>query len=192
MRALARAAVLAAVIVLALPAAAVAYIIAPGTPVRDAGTYNVLPATGTCTIQGVTTPITSLVLNLVSPVSNRFTADPAGLRYWYQLTAVCGDDYVLAELSVPFIYSASSINNTTGTLTVPGIVVPASFTGESVDGWVATATITSGAGTVGSIVYGADNSAETSGVVSRRKAIDKAKTAAEKALQLTNLRVYLS
>jgi hypothetical protein len=189
MRSLARGLLLAFALLLVLPASAAAYITAPGDPVRNGATYNALPAEGTCTIDGATTPITELRLSLVSPVSNRVTAEPSGLRYWYQLTAVCGADYVLAELSVPAVWT---IDDAAGTLTFADIAVPASFTGETYDGLVGTATLTSGAGTVGPVVYGADTSAERSGVASRHRSIDKAKTAADRALRLTDLIIYLS
>jgi len=171
--------------VLALPASALAYINAPGTPVRDpqAGTYNALPVTGACTIAGVTSPITQFKLSLVE-VANYVEATPTGLVFHYSLTAECGQDYVLGDFTVPLAYS---IDDAAGTLTFTGLSVPASFTGETIDGYTGTATVDSGAGPLGPVVYGADTSAEKKTVVSTHRSVDRAKTDADRARLLTSL-----
>jgi len=140
---------------------------------------------GTCTIGGVSTSIDSL--DVVFP-ANPFRADATRVVFDYQLLAHCGTDFVFADFTVPAQWS---INDTAGTLTVSGITVPPSFVGESYDGSVATATITSGAGVLSPVVWGADNSAEKRTVVSYHKKINQASTETARASYLNQLRSTL-
>lgn len=162
------------------------------TPALIAFAYTTPPATtgvaGSCTISGNTVPISSFE---VSYPANPFRAATGGVVMDYYLVAYCGvnangnNEYVMGSFSTAA--GTWAVDDTAGTLTVSGIVVPASYTGDTFDLLTGTADITSGTGSY-SVVWGADNATERRTVVSLHKKITSASDDTTRASHLNQLR----
>lgn len=149
---------------------------------------------GTCTVPygtGSPVPITSFE---VQYPPNPFRAAAGGVVMDYYLTAWCGvngngnNEFVMQLFTTAA--STWSIDDAAGTLTVSGMTLPSSYVGDTFNG-TGEADISTGAGPLSPVVWGADNSTEKSTVVSYHRKITRAKTDTERASNLNFLRAAL-